>query len=104
MRHGLLGRRLRRRSQLQHAVGHVRPTRSSRWWRSATRPPRQALSLIDHATPVEQALIEAIQARYPSAEPIEDCSVWNDDYANAMRPVYRDFGDDLDVAALFAEA
>jgi len=35
---------------------------------------------------------------------VDDCSVWNDAYADAMRPVYRDFGDDLDVAALFADA
>ncbi len=65
---------------------------------------QKALSLIDRATPAERALIEAIQARYPSPAPIEDCSVWSDAYANAMREVYRDFGDDLDVAALFAES
>ena len=65
---------------------------------------QQALALIDNASPPEQALIKAIQARYPSPTPIEDCSVWNDDYANAMRLVYRDFGDDLDVATLFADA
>ncbi len=63
-----------------------------------------ALTLIHRATPAERALIEAIQARYPSPTPIEDCSVWNDDYANAMRAVYRDYGNDLDVAALFAES
>ncbi len=65
---------------------------------------QRALALIDNASPPEQALIKAIQARYPSPTPIEDCSVWNDDYANAMRLVYRDFGDDLDVATLFADA
>ncbi len=65
---------------------------------------QKALALIDHATPVERALIEAIQTRYPQSTPIENCSVWNDDYANAMRRVYREFGDDLDVAALFAES
>ena len=30
--------------------------------------------------------------------------IWNDDYAAAMREVYRDHPDDHDVAALFAEA
>ncbi|MGA7669328.1 MAG: hypothetical protein WBW04_02845 [Nitrolancea sp.] len=65
---------------------------------------RKALSLIDGATPVERALITAVQARYPQPEPIADCSVWNDDYANAMRTVYGEFGDDLDIAALCAEA
>ena len=29
---------------------------------------------------------------------------WNDAFADAMREVHRDFGDDHDVAALFAEA
>ncbi len=65
---------------------------------------QKALALIGTAAPPEQALIRAIQARYPSPTPIDDCSVWNDDYANAMRIVYRDFGDDLDVATLFADA
>ena len=65
---------------------------------------QKALALLDSASPAERALIDAIQARYPSPTPIEDCSVWNDDYAAAMRSVYRAFGDDLDVAALFAEA
>ncbi len=65
---------------------------------------QNALSLIDKANPAEQALIRAIQARAPQPTPVEDCAVWNDDYANAMRPVYRDYGDDLDVATLFADA
>ncbi len=65
---------------------------------------QKALSLLDQVTPVERALITAVQERYPQPTPLEDCSIWNDDYANAMRQVYRDFGDDLDVAALFAEA
>ncbi len=46
----------------------------------------------------------ALMTRYPSAEPLEDCSPWNDAYAAAMRDVYREHGDDLDVVALFAEA
>ena len=29
---------------------------------------------------------------------------WVDDYADAMRDVYRDHSDDLDIASLFAEA
>jgi tetratricopeptide (TPR) repeat protein len=64
----------------------------------------RALSLADKATPLEKALIVALQARYPQATPVEDCAVWNDDYAKAMRPVYREYGDDLDVAVLFADA
>lgn len=64
----------------------------------------RAAELADTATAVEQALIEALRARYPSPTPVEDCSVWNDPYADAMRAVHRDHGDDLDAGALFADA
>ena len=65
---------------------------------------QRALAVCEHAAPGEQALISALAARYPQAEPVEDCAIWNDDYADAMRAVYHDFADDLDVAAFFAEA
>jgi tetratricopeptide (TPR) repeat protein len=68
------------------------------------RATAEARRLADPEWPVECALIAAMAARYPSAVPIADCSVWTDDYANAMRPVYQRFGDDLDVASLYAEA
>jgi hypothetical protein len=35
---------------------------------------------------------------------VEELNRWNDDYAAAMRGVYEDYGNDLDIAALFAEA
>jgi tetratricopeptide (TPR) repeat protein len=63
-----------------------------------------ALAKMAGASAVEQALIKAIQARYPSTTPAEDLNGWNDAYADAMRDVYRAFGDDIDVATLFAEA
>jgi tetratricopeptide (TPR) repeat protein len=63
-----------------------------------------ALSLLEHATAVERALIEALQHRFPSDTPAEDCSIWSDQYAAAMRGVYARFPDDADVATLFAEA
>lgn len=63
-----------------------------------------ALAKMAGANAVEQALIKAIQARYPSTTPAEDLNVWNDAYADAMRDVYRAFSDDIDVATLFAEA
>lgn len=65
---------------------------------------QKALALSDKATALERALILAIQSRAPQPVPVDDCTVWNDDYADAMRSVYRDFGDDLDVAVLFADA
>jgi tetratricopeptide (TPR) repeat protein len=68
---------------------------------------QQALALLDNATPAEQALIKALAARYQAPEPptdFDELAGWDDAYADAMREVYRDFGDDLDVASLFAEA
>ncbi|MCT7354453.1 hypothetical protein N4P33_20165 [Streptomyces sp. 15-116A] len=56
------------------------------------------------ATPVERALIGALRARYPQAEAVPDCSVWNEPYADAMRAVYDGAPDDLDVATLCADA
>ncbi|MGX1273933.1 hypothetical protein [Streptomyces phaeoluteigriseus] len=57
-----------------------------------------------HATPVERALIGALRARYPQERPAEDCSVWNEPYAEAMAAVHALAPDDLDVAALYADA
>jgi len=65
---------------------------------------KKALALRDGASPAEQALIGAIQARYPQDTPAEDPGIWNDAYASAMREVYGKFPKDLDVATLFAEA
>lgn len=64
----------------------------------------RANDLAAKANPAERALAQALLLRYPDDNP--DCvtPIWNDDYANAMRDVYRRYGDDLDVAALFAEA
>jgi tetratricopeptide (TPR) repeat protein len=65
---------------------------------------RQALGLLDNASPVEQALIRPLAERYPSDNPDMVAAIWNDNYANAMRDVYRAHRDDPDVAALFADA
>ncbi|MER5436016.1 hypothetical protein [Streptomyces sp. NPDC002588] len=55
-------------------------------------------------TPVERALIGALRARYPQTRPARDCAVWNEPYADAMRAVHELAPDDLDVAALYADA
>ena len=55
-------------------------------------------------TEVERDLVSALRLRYPDPHPAEDCSIWNVGYADAMREVYQKYPDDLDVAALFAEA
>ena len=56
------------------------------------------------ATPVEQALIAALDARYPQPEPIEDMAPWNDAFTDAMRPVLARFPEDMEVICIFAEA
>jgi tetratricopeptide (TPR) repeat protein len=67
---------------------------------------RAALSRIDGAAPVEQALIRAIAQRYQSDRRVsnDELRAWNDAYAAAMRQVYADFSDDPDVSALFVDA
>jgi tetratricopeptide (TPR) repeat protein len=65
-----------------------------------------ALNAVDSGSVmgVEAALIAALPARYPSPTPDGDSSIWTDEYAAAMREVYRANSDDLDVASLFVEA
>ena len=65
---------------------------------------QRALSLAAGASPVEQALIAALPARYPQREPIEDQRGWDKAYTRAMRKVAAEFPGDLDVACVFAEA
>lgn len=56
------------------------------------------------ATAVERALVESLRARYPQASPAEDCTVWNEPYADAMRAVHALDPDDLDLTTLYADA
>src|SRR4029079_2363532 len=65
---------------------------------------RQALDRAANASPTERRLIEALRHRYPSSNTQEIVPIWNDHYAAAMRDVYRAHSNDLDIAALFAEA
>ncbi|HEX6739482.1 MAG TPA: hypothetical protein VF310_14485, partial [Vicinamibacteria bacterium] len=67
----------------------------------------RAVALVGKASPAERALISALRARYQAPAPpadVDDLARWDDAYADAMRAVYRAFGEDLDIAALFAEA
>ncbi|KAL3435795.1 hypothetical protein BDV09DRAFT_166721 [Aspergillus tetrazonus] len=68
---------------------------------------KKAQDLAQSATPIEQALIKAIQARFASDKPAENMEHYasrNRAYADAMEKVYHAFGDDLDVAALYADS
>jgi tetratricopeptide (TPR) repeat protein len=56
-----------------------------------------------NASPVEQALIDALAKRYANPQP-EDRSGLDRAYADAMREVWKKYPKDPDVGALFAEA
>jgi len=63
---------------------------------------RKAESLKSNASPREQAYINALAKRY-TGNP-EDRAANDKAYADAMRGLHREFPDDLDAAALFAES
>jgi tetratricopeptide (TPR) repeat protein len=60
--------------------------------------------LAPQASEVEQAMIATLAARYPVTDAAEGDPGWCEGHAAAMRTAYQRFPDDLDVAALFAEA
>ena len=63
-----------------------------------------AKSHLGDATAIEKGLIEALGERYPDDVTVEDFGPWNDAFANAMRKVYQQHSDDMDVATVFAES
>jgi tetratricopeptide (TPR) repeat protein len=74
--------------------------------KAANAAAQKAASLAKEATPVERALIAALVKRY-SDPPPADAAGWkalDTAYADAMRGVAKSFPDDLDAAALYAEA
>ena len=58
----------------------------------------------DGCTDVEQALLNALQTRYPADPDTEDFGPYNDAFADAMRGVHESWDTDLDVCSVFAEA
>lgn len=64
------------------------------------------LSVSGDVDAVERALCGALMRRFQAhnIEDLEVLSQWDDDYADAMRDVYREFSNDYDVCALTAEA
>ncbi|MEL7208629.1 MAG: hypothetical protein AAGK32_10430, partial [Actinomycetota bacterium] len=63
-----------------------------------------ARSLVSTVTPIEAALIEALPARYPQPDTIDDQMPWNLAFTEAMRTVQAQYPDDLDVMAVFVDA
>lgn len=68
-------------------------------WAALTK----AQQLKSHASPVEQALIDALAARYANPAPADRASL-DQAYAAAMLKVYEKYPDDADVATLYAES
>ncbi len=66
---------------------------------------QKALALSQRASPVEQALIQALTERYQSEQIVSegDFRSW-DAYATGMKKVYTAFPEDFDVVSLYAEA
>lgn len=64
----------------------------------------QALALIDTCTPVEQALIRALPARYPQRDPIADMHQWDYAFADAMRAAFADQPNHLDLRTIYVES
>ncbi|NOD83247.1 tetratricopeptide repeat protein [Ruegeria sp. HKCCD6119] len=65
---------------------------------------QNALRLTDGCTPVEQALIRALPARYPQRDPVEDMHRWDHDFAEAMRAAFAAHRDHADLRAIYVEA
>ncbi|CAG8937038.1 unnamed protein product [Penicillium salamii] len=65
---------------------------------------REAKKHAPNATPLEQALVEAIQYRFLANQPAKDYPALNKGYAEAMKVAYDQFGHDLDVATLYADS
>ena len=66
----------------------------------------KAESLASTVTAVEAALIHALTHRFQQDNPVSqlEFNQWDDAYADAMRKVHKDYPEDSDVIALFAEA
>ena len=65
---------------------------------------QRALAAAANATPVEQALIRTLQARYPQRDAIEDQAPWDKAFTVEMRKLFRAWPADLEVRSVFAEA
>lgn len=64
---------------------------------------QKAVDLSAHASPSEQAYIQAMAKRFP-ADPQADRKMAAENYHDAMREVMKQYPDDLDAATLFAES
>ena len=65
---------------------------------------QKALQLVANATPKERDMIQAMSNRYVREFKVDARMDQEKAYADAMRPVYERYRDDLDIATLYADA
>ena len=94
------------------------PNYNMPWWRTGPEQRAQmlgrahaatgrAMAAREGAAPHERALIEALPARYPQAEPLDeprDMAAWNEAFADAMRAALAAHPESHEVRAAAAEA
>lgn len=79
------------------------PALNEERWRISWEAAQQAKLRIDNASPVEQALIEAVVRRCAWPPP-KNQRPYDEAYARAMQRAYTRFPDDADVATFYAES
>lgn len=72
-------------------------------WQRGWHNAEMAMSVLDNEQDWEKALVEALSHRYVYPAPV-DKRQYDEAYAQAMRAVYANFGEDPDIACLFAES
>ena len=65
---------------------------------------QQALKTLDHVTPPEAALINALSDRYPQRDITDTMENWDHAFAKVMRTVQAEFSEDFDIATFFVES
>lgn len=80
------------------------PTSKANFLARAYDATQSALACAGGASAAERALIEALPARFPQRDPIDDQASWNEAFADAMRTVHRAYRRDLDLRSIFVEA
>jgi tetratricopeptide (TPR) repeat protein len=97
---------------IAYAVG---PNYNFEWWMmdpetksnalaTAYDSTQVALDLVDKVTPPERALIQALPARYPQRETINEQKPWNDGFSAAMEKAYGAHPNDIEVATVYVES
>ena len=86
-----------------HGININDPAMTEQRSTAARQAADRAMALIDRASPVEAALIRAVDARYALPAP-EDRSPLDQAYADTMGEAFAQFPSDPDVGALYAES